>query len=437
MIFASFAWGVAQEIPGIMLKSIGVSNAIIGLTSILALPMALRFLFGPFIDHRGTKRRWVLVTQRYLLAFMVVLAGFSWLAAIHDFGAWLLPILFALFACISMLSVFQDVSFGGLFLTALDEKEKALFIGVNTAFIRLAIIFSQGFMVILAGKIGEYSGNTMIGWAVCFGVLAAIQIVLAIYHHFILPYPVLDRPVADADREPFLKVFAKFAELPRAAVILAFVFLYRLGEGLLARMKVPFLMDAPAHGGLGLSLEQVGIMNGIFTVFAMVAGGVIGGYSLQHFGLKRLIWPFAIVMTAPNALFVWLAAVPQYGMVNFLGFEVNPWALGVLMIEAIGYGMGFASVGLLQAKACRGPYRATFLALLTGVMTLSWILTGSASGILQVQIGYTWLFIFSILFALPGIAIIAWLPLDDLEKMGVEEDHARHTATPKESTAAT
>lgn len=426
MVFASFAWGVAQEIPGIMLKSMGVSNALVGLTSILALPSAFRFLFGPFIDHRGTKRCWVLVTQRHLVGAMLLLAAISYFASAHDFGAGLLPVLFVLFACISMLSVFQDVSFGGLFLTALDEEEKALFIGVNTAFIRLAIIFSQGFMVMLAGRIEKDTGNTMLGWALCFGVLGAIQLILMVYHHFVLPSPVLDRPVPPEERESFLKVFARFAEVPQAAVILAFVFLYRLGEGLLARMKVPFLMDAPDKGGLGLTLEQVGVMNGIFTVFGMVVGGVIGGYALKHYGLKKLIWPFAILMTAPHAFFVWLAADPHYGVVHLLGFEVNPWALAALMIEALGYGMGFASLGLLQAKACRGPYRATFFALLTGVMTLSWVLAGTLSGFLQMQTGYAWLFTLSIVFAIPGILIIVWLPLDSLEEMGRAEDMARH-----------
>jgi PAT family beta-lactamase induction signal transducer AmpG len=292
----------------------------------------------------------------------------------------------------------------------------------------LAIIFSQGFMVILAGKVGRITGQVMAGWAVCFGVLGLIQLALMIYHHFIYPYPVLDRSIDRQDRESFLKIFARFFEQPRAAVILAFVFLYRLGEGLLARMKVPFLMDNIDRGGLGLTLEHIGVMNGVFTVLAMVAGGVIGGLLIKKLGLRKTIFPFALLLTIPNLGFVWLAANPVYTMTKFIGLEVNPWALGVLLIEALGYGIGFSSFGFLHCAASRGPYRATFFALMTGVMMLSWTISGSLSGIIQAQAGYVWLFVLSVVTSLPGIIIIAWLPLKELEERGKQEDAVRQAA---------
>jgi MFS transporter, PAT family, beta-lactamase induction signal transducer AmpG len=106
--------------------------------------------------------------------------------------------------------------------------------------------------------------------------------------------------------------------------------------------------------------------------------------------------------------------------------EVNPWALGALLIEAFGYGMGFASFGFLHCEASRGPYRATFFALMTSTMILSWTLTGSLSGLIQARVGYVTLFILSVVFALPGILIIRWLPLRELEARGKQEDAIRH-----------
>jgi len=429
MVFAAFVWGVVQEVPGIMLKSMEVSNEVIGLTSLLSLPLAIRFLFGPFVDHRGTKRRWVLSSQSFITAAMLGLAAFCCSVILFDWGVTLLPFLLGLFLVLSFCSVFQDIAWGGFFLTAVDEREKALFVGINTAFIRLAILFSQGFMVMLAGRIEAVTGMTMAGWAVCFGVLGGIQLVLLVYHHLVYPYPVLDRALGKEEHTPFIQVFRKFFEVPGAVAILLFMFLYRLGEGLLARMKVPFLMDDPSAGGLGISLEQVGVLNGVFAVFAMVLGGVIGGLLIKFYGLRRTIWPFALLMTLPNLAFVWLALAPHYGTASVLGFTVNPWALGVLVFEAFGYGVAFASMGFLQCEASRGPYRATFFALLTSVMMFSWILTGTISGFVEAWLGYPWLFTLSVVLAVPGIACIAWLPLRQLEAMGQAEDAARHRAS--------
>jgi len=425
MVFAAFTWGVVQVIPAIILKSMDLPNSVVGLAGLLGLPISFRFLFGPFVDARGTKRRWVLVTQRWISGAM--LAASSVCAASVFFG-WVsgqIQVLMVVFALLAFLSLFHDVAWGGFFLSSVDERDKALFVGVNNAFIRLAIIFAQGFMVMLAGRIEKATGQTMAGWAGCFAVLGLIQIALMIYHHFIYPYPVLDRPVSEEERVPFLKVFAQFFELPRAGVILAFVFLYRLGQGLQNYMQVPFLMDAPENGGMGLSLEQVGVMNGVLTMLAMTLGGIVGGILLKKYGLRRTIWPFAILMTLPNAGYVWLASNPVYTLVPFFGTQINLWAQIVMAVEAIGYGMGFASFGFLHCEVSRGPYRATFLALMAGIMTISWMLSGTVSGFLQEQVGYVWLFIIGILVALPGIVIIAWLPLKDLEARGREEDAAR------------
>jgi PAT family beta-lactamase induction signal transducer AmpG len=199
-------------------------------------------------------------------------------------------------------------------------------------------------------------------------------------------------------------------------------------------MKIPFLMDNIGRGGLGLTLEHIGIMNGVFTMLAMVVGGVVGGLMVKKFGLRKTIFPCALLLTIPNLGFVWLAANPAYTLIKIVGFEVNPWALGVLMIEALGYGIGFSAFSFLHCDASRGPYRATFFALMTGVMMLSWAISGGLSGIIQAQVGYVWLFILSIVASLPGIIIIAWLPLKELEKCGEQEDAAKH-ATVKQMKA--
>ncbi len=427
-VFAALVWGTAQTIPGLLLKSINVPNTVVGLTSLLGLPIAFRFIFGPLVDGRGTKRNWTLNMQSVLAGMMVGLAVFCGLSVIFDMSGWVLQVLMILFAGLALMSAFNDIGWGGFFLSAVDERDKALFVGINATCVRLANLFSYGFMVALAGRIGKQTGNVMAGWAVCFAIFGLIQIGLMIYHRWVYPYPVLDHPVSGIERKSFFKVFANFFEQPRPWVILSFVFLYRLGEGLLAPMKVPFLMDPPGAGGMGLSLEQIGIMNGVFSMIAMMAGGILGGILVKKYGLRKTIWPFAFLLTLPNLGFVWLALSPVYTEVHVLGTSINLWVQAVLCFESFGYGMGFASFGFLDCEASRGPYRATFFALMAGVMSISWILTGSLSGFVQMHVGYVWLFVLSAVIAIPGIMIITWLPLKQFEARGEQEDAERKKA---------
>lgn len=430
MFFAAITWGTAQNIPLILLKSMDVPNALIGFASLLGLPIGFRFLLGPFVDKRGTKRTWLMHTQPVVVGIMLSLAAFCGISVLFNFSSasWFLLVLVFLFALLSFASAFNDLSWGGFFLASVDERDKALFSGINASFVRIANIFSQGFMVMLTGRIQEQTGQAMAGWAVCFSVFGILQLFLSIYHRFIYPYPVLDKPLTVTEQMSFLRVFRCFLGQPRAWVILAFVFLYRVDQGLLTFMKVPFMMDSPEVGGMGASLEQVGLINGAYAAVAMICGGVLGGLMVRKLGLRRVIWPFAFLLTIPNLGFVWLAAHPIYTEVHFLGTTMNPWLLGTAVFESFGYGIGFSSFAFFQCEVSRGPYRATFFALMTGVMLISWVTMGSISGLIQSQVGYFWLFALSVVSSIPGIAIIAWLPLRELEEKGKQEDASRHAA---------
>jgi len=50
---------IAKALPA-LLRDQGVSLSLIGFTSALALPWALKFLWAPLIDRYGTRRQWLL-----------------------------------------------------------------------------------------------------------------------------------------------------------------------------------------------------------------------------------------------------------------------------------------------------------------------------------------------------------------------------------------
>src|SRR5438477_5121949 len=77
---------VLVSIPTVVLKSMGVSNAIIGYTTIATLPMGLKFLFGPMVDTHQTRRWWILRSGEWLLVG-VALVGVSLI--LPKFSLWL------------------------------------------------------------------------------------------------------------------------------------------------------------------------------------------------------------------------------------------------------------------------------------------------------------------------------------------------------------
>ena len=198
----------------------------------------------------------------------------------------------------------------------------------------------------------------------------------------------------------FSSFFAQSGIVP----ILAFLMFYRFGEAMIGKISPLFLKDAATAGGLGLSTAQVGTIKGVVGVFGIVLGGLLGGWIVSRWGLRRSVWPLAILMHLPALLYLWAAhALPGAGPMY-----------GVDFMEQFGYGFGYAGYTIvLQRIAQRGGFRTAHYALGVGVGALFSQVAGLSGGVLQANYGYTGFFLAAILVALPGLATLLFLPLDD------------------------
>src|SRR5690606_11981215 len=118
--------------------------------------------------------------------------------------------------------------------------------------------------------------------------------------------------------------------------MLVFVFLFRSAEGLLL-VEAPLFLQAPLEeGGVGLTLQQKGIIDGTISTLVSVVGGLLGGVFISKYGLKRSLFFMALCINVPNLCYVYLsyAVSPE-----------NPLTLttvGTLVtIEKFGYSFGF------------------------------------------------------------------------------------------------
>jgi MFS transporter, PAT family, beta-lactamase induction signal transducer AmpG len=391
---------VVMTLSGVMYKNFNLSNTDNAFyTSWLYLPWVIKPLWAPLVDLCRTKRWWITTLQLFIGAAMGAVA--LTVPAPFFFQATL-----ALFWLIAFSSATHDIAADGFYLLALPSHHQSAFVGVRSTFFRLAMIAGQGGLIYMAGALQVRTGDTAQAWSWVFGLLAAGFVVVGIYHLLVLPRPVSD--VASAavnNRSPWAgwwTVFSAFFRKPHIASILGFLLLYRLGEAQLLKLVAPFLLDGREVGGLGLTNQQLGVYYGTYGVLALVIGGLLGGYLVSKFGLRKLIWPMAAAINVPNAIYIILAIMqPQ-----------DPWAIGAALVaEQLGYGFGFTAYMVFMMMVAEGEHKTAHYALCTGFMALGMMLPGFKAGWIQELVGYPSFFVWVCICALPSLAAVVWVKI--------------------------
>lgn len=383
----------------VLYKNLGVSNTDIALyTSWLYLPWVIKPLWSPVVDLFRTKRFWIWGLQ---LVVGAALAGVALTVPGQDFFKWTL----ALFWLLAFSSATHDIAADGFYLLALPSHQQAAFVGVRSTFYRLAMIAGQGGLVWLVGFWQRTTGDTAHAWSLVFGALAALFALTAVYHLLVLPKPAADHAAASAGNviADYFGTFAAFFRKPGIGLAIAFMLLYRLGEAQLVKLATPFMLDPRAAGGLGLSTEQVGIYYGTIGVIALTMGGLVGGWVVSQFGLRKLLWPMLAAMHLPNAVYVLLAwSQPE-----------NPLLVAsAVAVEQLGYGFGFTAYLLYLMMIADGEHKTAHYALCTGFMALGMMLPGMAAGWIQEKLGYVNFFWWVLLACLPSLYVAAKLRID-------------------------
>lgn len=536
---------VVQNMSATMYKKMGVDNAQIGLwTSLIAFPWIVKMLWGPLVDTSGTKRGWLVVMQALIIAG---LGGLAFSVTQEAF----LPISLALMFLVAFMSATHDIAADGFYLLALKEKAQAFFVGIRSAFFRLAMIFCTGVLVVIAGRLEANGMPIPRTWMIAIGIGAIVYAVLYAYGQWAYPRPkpdvpqnkvdvgkilasfgqvllmifaifllgrllvigagglnsVLPKPVftksveltplflptssdhmdrvlasrtgeelaaqgkAEADEKvlkaatgrpsPFfsqtlavpyaLQLFLSLAIIgaaflstrelfrrtgmgpaareyfgqERIFAVLGFILFYRFGESMIGKMSSPFLLDPVEKGGLGVSTEQVGYITGTVGVVALTAGGLLGGWLISKFGIKKCIWPMVLALNVPNLFYVWAAfAKPGLGAVT-----------GLIGVDQFGYGFGFAAYMVYLMFLSQGSQMKTsHYAISTGLMALGAQIAGIASGYLQMGFAgpasasnpqaYGQFFIAVCLCTIPGMLMLFFIPMNkqDLKIAPVEID---------------
>ena len=383
-----------------MYKSLGISNTDIAFfTSLLYLPWTIKFLWGPFVDMFRTKRVWITTTQ-----FLLSISLFGIAAAVTSSHFFFLTIL--VFSLMAFASATHDIAADGYYMLGLSQGEQAEFVGIRGTFYRIATIAGQGLMVMLAGILGSSMGNQS-AWSIVFVVMASVFFILFIYHRTILPYPTTDFPTLQDKSKTVVKefgdTFVLFFKRKEIWTILAFLLFFRFAEAQLVKLVQPFLLDPINKGGLGLSLEELGIVYGTIGVGALMFGGILGGILISKKGLRYWLWPMVIIMHSPDLVFVYLS----YFQPQNLFIVITSVA-----VEQFGYGFGFTAYMMYMIMISQGKHKTAHYAICTGIMALGMMLPGMFSGWLQELVGYNHFFIWVLISTIPGFIVAALVKID-------------------------
>lgn len=378
----------------VMFNQMGVPNGEMSFfTTLLYFPWALKFLWAPFVDLIKTKRWWFL-TMQFLMLGLAVLTIFSipqpdpaTIAAMGTEVKLFTGVLIA-FIIMAFASATHDIAADGFYMLALTSGVQAEMIGWRSVFYRLSNVFCNSALIAIPGIIYDWTikqgeANMPMAWKVTMVITAVIFALMAVWHVFFTPRPDTDKPNADTTAKDivtgFGKAFASYFTKPALWVAIAFMLLYRLPEGFLMKMIYPFLLGARDTGGLGMTMQELGVVYGAIGVIFLLLGGILGGYYISKVGLKKAFWWMALAMTLPCLSFVYLSMFLPTNMV-YISIAIA--------IEQFGYGFGFTAYMMYMMFFSEGEFKTSHYAICTSFMALSMILPGLVAGYIQEAIGY-------------------------------------------------
>jgi PAT family beta-lactamase induction signal transducer AmpG len=415
--------GLLTSFPIALLKLLDFSNETVGLVTGVGLVAAFRFLYAPWLDGATSKRRLSLCTLALGSMSLCIVAFAIWNQPSPN--VFLMTFVGALLF-LTVVAAAHETAADGYYIRALDSKLQAQFIGIKTAAIRIGGLSVIMGLMVLATRIAAHYGATgvdspdktgfHIGFSTAYFIAAFAVAGILLWNKFKIPVVAHDQPVKH-DRFAILEVLKEYFTQDRVFLMILLIIFYRFGEGFLA-MKQPFYLDPLDAGGLAVTATSLPYYAILTDMPWMIIGGILGGYIIKWYGIKRVLIPLALAMSLPNIFYVALAWAQPTTTFPLLGEQLNLWLVFASCIESFGYGLSFSGMFYYMhiMATLSGRNKTSVLAISFAIMNVGWILPGMLSGVVQAQVGYVNLFLISSTVGLVVLFIIPHLPMPNFDK---------------------
>jgi len=380
-----------------MYKSLGYSDSVITVAvGGIGVAWSLKPLWAAFLDMYRTKRFFVLAME-WLCGLLFAAIAMA-LSGPGFFGTSIALLWAAAFA-----SSTQDICADGVYLNSLDKPSQARYAGLQGAFWVLGKVLATGVLIsVLDAQKARFGWSEIALWRNVMLACAASMVLLALYHHWRLPEGGRGRLAAggmkSAARE-FLDSAGTFFHKRAFWGMIAFVFLYRLGEGLILMEGQLFLQGDVHQGGLGLGAGQASEIDAIFGTLAGIVGGLIGGWFAGRLSLQRTLWILALALNVPHFTYVYLSQVAAAG-------HGVPYATIATLVVVEKFGYSFGMVGnmiYMMQQLAPGRSTMTHYAFATSLMNLMLVPTGMISGPLAERFGFATFFAVVMFASVPSV----------------------------------
>ncbi|WP_366525560.1 AmpG family muropeptide MFS transporter [uncultured Microbulbifer sp.] len=378
-----------QLVPA-WLRSEGVDLATIGIFALLGLPYTWKFLWAPLMERYafpilGRRRGWMLVMQLLLIVFIGALGMFS-----PQFNIWTIA---ALCFGVAFFSASQDIVLDAFRREILPDWELGLGNSFHANAYRISGLIPGSLSLILSDHLA---------WGQVFWVTAAFMLV-AVFMTLMVAEPqhpaARPRSLREAIVLPFVEFFNRNG-VRHAILVLAFMFLYKLGDSMATALATPYYLD------MGYSNTDIGIVAKNAGLWPAVIGGFLGGLLIVRIGINKCLWIFGVVQLVSIFGFMILAEA-NADLVGTPEFRPSLWLLAlVIAFEYLGVGLGTAVFIAFIARTTSKLHTVTQLALFTALTSLPRTFANASTGYLVESMGWTNFFLLCAALAVPGMLLL-------------------------------
>lgn len=351
---------------------------IVGLSSLLAIPWGLKFLFGPFADwirggRLGPRTTAILPLNLLSVASLVVL-GFSNPSADH-----LAPLLIGFFV-VSLFSAMQDVATDGLALDVLDENERGRGGAIQVGAQRAGIIAGGGGVLAIIDRLGYREAFWLMAAATFLFTLPVLGID---ERRYTKPAPAGPRGTGFLVEK--LKLLGTFFQRDDAWKVVGLLVAFKVGDALCAGMVTRWFVKQ------GLTNTDIALSRGLVGGLAAIAGAIAGGILFRALGRRSGLAILGGLQTLAIVLFIVLDLIHPVGSAG-PGFSKSVFYVA----SVVEHVFGAAATAALFARMMdltRDEARATDYTMMACVLVAVTGIGIVASGFLTKALGLRGLFI--------------------------------------------
>ncbi|AAV82699.1 MFS transporter [Idiomarina loihiensis] len=423
-VLVIFVLGLASGFPWVMigsalsawLQEVGLTRSVIGYFGAVFGAYSINFLWAPIIDNLkipiltrwlGQRRSWIFFCQMLIAGGCFALASLDIIDHLHLVG------LIALGIAVS--SATQDIAIDAYRIESFAENEGRL--------------QSAGAAMTTAGWWTGYSGLGALPfffvdgitwqWQHAYFGLGCIMLVLAAvvlfvrrttYHqeptiktkltHF---WPAMKERVNIIVIQPIGEFFSRNG-VKLAFSILAFIFLFKIGEAFLGRMSIVFYKE------VGFTNAEIGTYSKLVTWWVTIIFALLGSAVNLRLGIIKGLLIGGVAMASSNLMFSWIALV---------GPDTNLF-LSAVLID--GFTSAWSTVAFVAfiSLLCNRTFTATQYALMASLGSLGKTVLSSSSGQIVDYMDGNWalFFVLTALMVIPSLIFLWFIrkPIAELER---------------------